>query len=129
MTTTETPETVFAREELSKKGFVGRPARFKKTDNGKIPLPPVMADMVQQYDEWIDVALKRAENKVTSGKYNPNTAILVRVDNWAPLPMNFRVDLVNKTRERLGGELNQVYGVYYLHRNVIDEVEGHRTGR
>ena len=48
-----------------------------------------MADMGEQYEEWIGTALEGAEKKVVSRKYDPMTAILVRVDTWSPLPMNF----------------------------------------
>jgi len=122
VTTTETEETVFARQELAEKGMVHRPARFEKVGKQKNILPSEMVDMGEQWEEWVAVALDRAVRKVDSRRYDRTTAILVRVDTWSPLPMSSRANLITQTRNRLVDRLSDVYGVYYLHRREIDEV-------
>ncbi len=126
VTTTETEETVFARQQLAENGTVHRPALSQTVGKKKMLRPLRMADMAEQYDGWIAVALERAERKVLSGRYDPLTAILVRVDTWSHLPRRWRSELINQTRARLDGQLASVYGVYYLHGCEIDAVRSKR---
>lgn len=125
VTTNETDESVLARRVLAERGMVHRPARHEQ-EGGREGLSFEMVDLDEQCEEWVAVALDRAVSKVRSQKYDHRTAILVRVETWIPLPMECRSDLIARTRNVLGDQLFDVFGVYYLHGDHLDEVRGCR---
>ena len=122
VTTNETEESVYARQQLAEYGVVHRPARFKLEDGKKVPLPPIGYDPRIVNEKAICIALERAEAKVVSGKYDRQTAILVRVETFSHLSLSDRAELVSRTKHKLGESLPYVHGVYYQHRNCIDPV-------
>ena len=123
VTVTEDIDSTLRRQSLSRTGFTYFTGPIRK-EKGQIISEPEMVDTHEEEQKLSELAYERFLQKVESGKYDKDTAILVYVASTRPLPLSCRAELVSKTHKYLLANHPAIYGVYYYHRGVsaVDEV-------
>jgi hypothetical protein len=114
VTTIENKESILRRQCLSRNGTWST-GRMTK-EGREIQTEVEMVDVLEEYDKWIALALDRASKKLNKQPpYGPDTAIVVSLDPFWPLPIRFRAELVDKTESLLCDGQYDIYGVYYCY--------------
>jgi hypothetical protein len=129
-TTNETDESTMRRQATSRNGFVHMTGRLKRDerDRRNIISEPDMVDAGQENEEWVELAFTRYKNKIDHG-YDGDTAILIWLDTYRPLPLYSRAELVQRTRQHILKERPSIFGAFYGYNGeyVVDGVRISRS--
>ena len=112
VTTIETEQSTLRRQALSREGTVPLTGRVWRTADGYIEAEVAMIDVAEQEQTVVDLVLSRLRAKTEFGRYDENTAFLVYVNDFWPLPAQGRLALHRKTEEYLR-ERPTIYSVCY----------------
>lgn len=121
-TTIETDESTMRRQALSRKGFVHFTGPVRR-DGRDILSEPKMIDLNKENDRWVNLAFERYLKKVNKG-YDADTGILISLDTYRPVPLEYRAKLAKMTQQHILREKPNIYGAYYcyLREYVVDGV-------
>lgn len=123
VTTTEDDESTLRRQALARNGrvWLHGPVKRDENDGRKIVSEPKMVDLSKREGRCMELAFERFLTKADSGRYDPNTAILVAITMDHVISMRRRGELIKRSREWLRAS-PKVYGVYYLYQRdgIID---------
>jgi hypothetical protein len=112
VTTIESEQSTLRRQALSREGTVPLTGKIRRTAEGAIEAELAMIDVAEQEQTVVDLALSRLRAKAESARYDENTAFLVYVNDFWPLPAEGRLALHRKTEQYLR-EHPTIYSVGY----------------
>jgi hypothetical protein len=114
VTTLETNETTMRRQALAREGTVSLTGPVRR-EGRSIIADPRMIDVAEQQEIVTDRAFARLLDKAESGRYDKETAILVYLSEFWPLPPEGRLGLLRRTRRYLEIESQVISNVYYCY--------------
>lgn len=114
ITTIETERSTLRRQALSREGTVPLTGPVRRLA-GEIIAQPEMIDVNEQTESTVDLAMCRLKAKVESGGYAHDTAILVYLSEFWPLPPEGRLHLQRRTRQYLEAGAQNTSSVYYCY--------------
>ncbi len=100
------------RQALAREGTVSLTGPIRR-EGRNIISEPRMIDVAEQQEIVIDRAFARLQDKAESGRYDKETAILVYLSEFWPLPPEARLSLLRRTRRYLEIESGVISKVYY----------------
>jgi hypothetical protein len=123
VTTTETDRSAMRRQALSRTGSAHLAGPVSRTGR-VISFEEEMVDVDKQNEERIQLALERLRDKLDSGSYGSDTAMLVYLTEYLPVTLALRAELAESTVAYLHrAKLTDRVVYYYYHMNgVVDEI-------
>jgi hypothetical protein len=114
VTTTETEQSTLRRQAWSRDGFSTLAGPIRR--EGRTIVPEFeMIEVSEESDKYVALTFERLQAKAKSGRYDSNTAILVHLADFWPLPPEGRAQLIRQTTEYLQNERPQLPAVYYCY--------------
>ena len=123
ITTASTKEAYLRREALARYGHVSLLGPINKHKDGSITSKPKMVNIRKFEQKCTDLMFTALLDKIKSGKYPEETAILVYLTEFLPISIRNRAELAHKTQLYLQGK-NLKHKVYYGYQagQLIDTV-------
>lgn len=128
VTTTETDETTMRRQALSRQGCVASSGPIRR-DKRNIIWEGEMVEVDADEQRCTELMFEWLQEKVKSGSYGEDTAILVHLAEYRPISMRNRANLVHRTRRYIVEEQPSIGSVYYCYTAgyIIDAVGHHEA--
>jgi hypothetical protein len=114
VTTVETQDSVMRRQALSRHGFTYGTGPIQRLGRS-IVSKPMLVDVENQEQEWIDLAFSRVLAKLKNRHYGRDTALVVSLDTWRPMSLESRANLAHRTWLHIIQEDPDIQGVYFFH--------------
>jgi hypothetical protein len=123
VTTTETDESTLRRQALSRRGYVGLSGSIERRGRD-IAWSAEMTEVSAEEERCTDLMFERLRDKVESGRYGKDTAILIYLTEYQRVGLESRANLVRRTQRYLRERGFSVQGVYYCYTlgHSVDEV-------
>jgi hypothetical protein len=123
VTTTETDDSTLRRQALSRNGYVALSGPIERSGQD-IVWSGEMTEVFAEEQRCTDLMFKRLREKVESGRYGKDTAILVYLTEYQRISLESRASLVRRTQSYLLERDPSVRGVYfcYLLGHYVDDV-------
>lgn len=102
------------RQALSRDGFSTLTGPIRRKGRRIVP-GFEMTEVTEESDKYVALTFERLQAKVKSGRYDNNTAMLVHLADFWPLPPEGRASLIRQTTEYLQRERPMLPAVYYCH--------------
>lgn len=127
ITTIETEQSWLRRQTLSREGTVTLTGRIRRMPDGTIEHGTEMIDVSEQQEFVVNLTLDRLHAKTERGSYDDNTAILVYVNDFWPVPAEGRLALHRQTEQYLRRRPN-IFAVCYCYSPdlTVDWIEAGR---
>lgn len=113
VTTTETKASTLRRQALARSGQVPLAGPIRRQGREAV-WEPEFVNVREEEERRIALVLERLREKVTSGRYEDDTAFLVYETDYLPLRIDARAELVGCLRDYLAREAPRVPAVYVV---------------